>query len=86
MHKPMHLLSRHAFHAHDSHTDCAQTHCQVFAAVHKVPEDELCVSLDSFSLQMTGHPTRGLPLHDDQAAGVDDRSDMYSVQVSVNSV
>jgi hypothetical protein len=55
-----------------------------FSAVHDLPPTELVTSLDSFSLQMRGHPAAGLRLHDDQAAGFDDRSGIYSVQGAYN--
>lgn len=57
---------------------------QTFARVHEVAPDELCCSLDSFSLHCTGHPPKGLKLHDDQVANLDERSEIFSVQGSYN--
>jgi len=57
---------------------------EVYGKIFNVDPSELCVSLDSYALNMKGHPERGLPLHDDQAEGVDERSNMYSVQGSYN--
>jgi ectoine hydroxylase-related dioxygenase (phytanoyl-CoA dioxygenase family) len=56
----------------------------VFSHVHEVDPKDLCVSLDSYSLQMRGHPSVGLCLHDDQAWGLDDRSEHYSIQGAYN--
>ena len=55
-----------------------------FSAVHGVPAADLVTSLDSYSLHMRGHPAAGLRLHDDQTAGLDDRSEIYSVQGAYN--
>ena len=65
---------------------------QVFADVHRSTPKDLVVSLDSYSLHLRGHPakTRGhqtgmaLALHDDQAQGMDARSEIYSVQGAYN--
>lgn len=57
---------------------------EAFSRIHQVDPDELCVSLDSFSMHLQGHPAKGLPLHDDQCAGLDERSDMLSVQGAYN--
>merc|ERR1711907_15094 len=54
--------------------------------------NQMVVSLDSYSLHLRGHPakTRGhqtgmaLALHDDQAQGMDARSEIYSVQGAYN--
>ena len=56
----------------------------IFGAIHGVAPDELTTSLDSYSLHLRGHQRAGLRLHDDQAAGLDDRSDMLSVQAACN--
>lgn len=59
---------------------------KVFSHIHNVNENDnaLCASLDSYSLQMKGHPEKGLLLHDDQAWGLDDRSEHYSIQGAYN--
>lgn len=58
---------------------------KVFSQLHSVDHPtDLVTSLDSYSLQMRGHPSEGLVLHDDQAWGYDDRSELYSIQGAYN--
>jgi len=57
---------------------------KVFSHIYNVKPNELCISLDSYSLHLKGHPMEGLCLHDDQAYGIDQRSNLYSIQGSYN--